>query len=227
MMCLIIKSRKRLYAAAAITFLAAITSNYAAPDDGELSKVEEYLALYEKGFVDEAVTGLKGEKAARPEAIEPPFYLGYIYGELRMYKEAAAEFRNCLEIDPDLPDVHYNLATALNGLGEYEEAARELQEALLLDPGYIDAMYNCGISYYYLGKYVEAIKMYKEAQKLEPDAYDIAFNLAMAYEELDPIVAMRMWENYVETVADDEATRPYYEAALKRMEKLSERTPGP
>lgn len=196
-------------------------------DNGGLSEIDEYLTLYEKGFVEEAITGLKGEKAARPEAVEPPFYLGYIYGELRMYKEAAGEFRNCLEINPDLPDVHYNLGTALNGLGEYGEAASELEEVLLLDPGYSDAMYNCGISYYYLGDYVKAIKMYKETQKLEPDAYDIAFNLAMAYEELDPVVAARMWENYVESIKADEAAGPYYEAALTRMEQLRERLPGP
>jgi tetratricopeptide (TPR) repeat protein len=196
-------------------------------DVSEPSEVEEYLVLYEKGFVEEAITGLKSEKSARPEDIRPPFYLGYIYGDLKVYKEAAAEFRNCLEINPDLPDVHYNLGTALNGLGEYEEATREFQEALLLDPGYVDAMYNCGVSYYYSGKYIEAIKMYKEAEELELGAYDIAFNLAVAYEELDPVVAMRMWENYVDSIEDDESARPYYDAAIKRMERLRERTPGP
>lgn len=211
--------------AAFILFIGAV-STYSAPEESETSEVEDYLVLYEKGFVEEAITGLKSEKAARPEAVEPPFYLGYIYGELRMYKEAAAELRNCLEINPDLPDVHYNLGTALNGLGEYEEAAKEFREALLLDPGYVDAMYNCGISYYYMGDFVEAIKTYKEAQKLEPDAFDIGFNLAMAYEELDPVVALRMWENYIETAAADEAAGSYYEAAVKRTEQLREYTPG-
>jgi tetratricopeptide (TPR) repeat protein len=208
-----------------LTIAATLTT--AAADEGEPSEVEEYLTLFEKGFVEEAITGLKSAKAARPEAIEPPFYLGCVYGELRMYKEAAGEFRNCLEIDPDLPDVHYNLGTALNGLGEYDEAAREFQEALLLNPGYVDAMYNCGISYYYLGKYVEAIRIYKEAEELEPNAYDIPFNLAVTYEELDSIVAMRMWENYVESIENDESARPYYDAAIKRMERLRERAPGP
>lgn len=211
----------------ALLITAATVFTAAAVDVKEPSEVEEYLVLYEKGFVEEAITGLKGEKTARPEDIKPPFYLGYIYGDLKVYEEAAAEFRNCLEINPDLPDVHYNLGTALNGLGEYEEAAREFQEALLLDPGYVDAMYNCGVSYYYSGKYIEAIKMYKEAEELEPGAYDIVFNLAVAYEELDPVVAMRMWENYVERIGDDESAQPYYDAAIKRMERLRERAAGP
>jgi tetratricopeptide (TPR) repeat protein len=149
-----------------LTIAATLTT--AAAGEGEPSEVEEYLTLFEKGFVEEAIAGLKSAKAARPEAIEPPFYLGCVYGELRMYKEAAGEFRNCLEINPDLPDVHYNLGTALNGL-----------------------------------------------------------DLAVTYEELDSIVAMRMWENYVESIENDESARPYYDAAIKRMERLRERAPGP
>ncbi|MCI0481563.1 MAG: tetratricopeptide repeat protein, partial [Candidatus Dadabacteria bacterium] len=97
---------------------ALLVAPLGAQDEPE-DRVREHMAMYNKGFVEEAVAGLQAEKTAHPEEIEPSFYLGYIYGKLRMYRVAAREFRYCLEINPDLPEIHYNLGTVLNSQGDY------------------------------------------------------------------------------------------------------------
>jgi tetratricopeptide (TPR) repeat protein len=190
--------------------------------DDVSERVDEHIAMYNRGFVEEALSGLQAEKLAHPEAIEPPYYLGYIYGKLRMFREAASEYQHCLDINPDLPEVHYNLGTVLNSQGDYENAALHFEEALLLDPDFADAMYNCGISYYNQGRYVDAIRIYKDAEKLDEDNKDIKFNLALTYEELDPIVALRMWEAFRDEFGDDKKS-DYYRAAKLHVEVLREK----
>lgn len=190
--------------------------------DDVSERVDEHIAMYNRGFVEEALSGLQAEKSAHPEAIEPPYYLGYIYGKLRMFREAANEYQHCLDINPDLPEVHYNLGTVLNSQGDYENAALHFEEALLLDPDFADAMYNCGISYYNQGRYVDAIRIYKDAEKLDEDNKDIKFNLALTYEELDPIVALRMWEVFRDEFADDRKS-DYYRAANLHVKVLREK----
>ncbi|MCP4229140.1 MAG: tetratricopeptide repeat protein [bacterium] len=195
---------------------------FSAAQDSVEENVEEHIAMYNRGFVEEAIAGLEAEKSAHPEAIEPSFCLGYVYGKLRMYRDAAREYRRCLDINPDLPEVHYNLGTVLNSQGDYENAALHFEEALLLDPDSADAMYNCGISYYNLGRYVDAVKIYKDAEKLDEDNKDIRFNLALTYEELDPVVALRMWETYSDEFGDDKSD-DYYLTAQLHIEVLREK----
>jgi tetratricopeptide (TPR) repeat protein len=204
----------------AIIFLILALSPVA--QDGVEKAVEEHIAMYNRGFVEEAIAGLEAEKSAHPEAIEPPFFLGYVYGKLGMYRDAAREYRHCLDIDPDLPEIHYNLGTVLNSQGDYENAALHFEETLLLDPDFSDAMYNCGISYYNLGRYVDAVKMYKDAEKLDEDNKDIRFNLALTYEELDPVVSLRMWEAFLEEFGDD-ISDDYYVNAQLHVEVLREK----
>lgn len=52
----------------------------------------------------------------------------------RRWQEATLEFRNAVQIDPDLAAAHWGLAQAYEQLGRATEAIEELQRAVKLDP---------------------------------------------------------------------------------------------
>ena len=51
-------------------------------------------------------------------------------------KRAVALFREILETDPGLVEVHHNLGTAYLGLGRLELAMDQFRAALALEPGH-------------------------------------------------------------------------------------------
>lgn len=51
--------------------------------------------------------------------------LGIVLSEQNKYKDAIADFRKAVELDPGQPDAHYRLARAYQALGEKNEAEKE------------------------------------------------------------------------------------------------------
>jgi tetratricopeptide (TPR) repeat protein len=66
------------------------------------------------------------------------------YLEEEKYAEAIIEFKNMLQVDPNLADAHYGLAKAFIGEKKIREAYWELQETVRLDPGNLDARLEYG-----------------------------------------------------------------------------------
>ncbi len=66
------------------------------------------------------------------------------YLEEEKHAEAIIEFKNMLQVDPNLADAHHGLAKALIGEKKIPEAYWELQETVRLDPGNLDARLEYG-----------------------------------------------------------------------------------
>jgi tetratricopeptide (TPR) repeat protein len=66
---------------------------------------------------------------------------GTAYLRLQEYERATSYLRKSLEIFPNQPQMHYNLAAALVFQGLGEEAVDELAKAVRLDPLYVRAWY--------------------------------------------------------------------------------------
>ena len=56
-------------------------------------------------------------------------------------EEAIAHYQRALELQPDLPTAHYNLAVAFLRQKRWDDAIPHLQAALRIDPNYPDANY--------------------------------------------------------------------------------------
>ena len=64
------------------------------------------------------------------------FHLGNALHRLGRLTESIAEYRESVRIDPDVPEVHYELAYALAQIpGQLAEAVAECQKMLSLRPG--------------------------------------------------------------------------------------------
>ena len=67
------------------------------------------------------------------------------------YEAAAEAFENAVEVNPSDGRARYNLALALQYLGESERAIVSYRRAIDIDPGLIDAYINLGNLYGELG----------------------------------------------------------------------------
>ena len=85
-----------------------------------------------------------------------------------------------MQLQPALIDAHYNLGTALNGVGRFEEAARAFTHVLTVNPNHVKALNNLGNSLRSAGKIAQAINAYSAAIVIDPDDADAHWNLSLA-----------------------------------------------
>lgn len=84
--------------------------------------------------------------------------LGTLYQNLGFFKKAINEFRNALELRPNLIDIKVLLGTAYRDMGDLPRAIKELEEAKSIKADYPQAGINLGITYYTMGKTSEAAR---------------------------------------------------------------------
>src|SRR5215469_10325333 len=76
----------------------------------------------------------------------------------KSWDDAIASYHKALELEPNDPLTHYNLALALKYKGEARDAVAEFQAALRLKPKWADAYYGWGAALYDLHDEAAAIK---------------------------------------------------------------------
>ena len=82
--------------------------------------------------------------------------------------EAIAQYRKALELRPDYPQAHNNLAGMLLQRGSAAEALQHYQEAVRLNPRYVDAFQNMARAYAAAGQFDEAVRSVQAALALSP-----------------------------------------------------------
>jgi len=87
------------------------------------------------------------------------------YLEEGKHAEAIIEFKNMLQMDPNLADAHHGLAKALIGEKKVRQAYWELEETVRLDPGNLDARLEYG-QFLLFGKDSEIEKALAQAEEV-------------------------------------------------------------
>lgn len=99
--------------------------------------------------------------------------------------EAAIEaYGHCLSLDPDVPEVHNNLGTALDRAGRLDEAIECFQRAHLLAPAYARPLVNLGRVLRLKGRAPEALASLERALALSPDSSAALTNLGFVLTDL-------------------------------------------
>ncbi len=100
--------------------------------------------------------------------------LGYVYGLSGRYQEAAAVYRQAVEINPNYFPAKFNLSFNYLKLEEFEKAL-EVLERLDRDLGNANTLShakirnNIGYALWKTGKKEEAVKFFREALTISPD----------------------------------------------------------
>lgn len=92
-------------------------------------------------------------------------------------------YLKALELDPENPEIHYNLALVYRDLGQHQLALNHFQKTLSLRPDFPEAQIDVGILYTQLKEWDLAIHHFeKAANNLLYQTPDIAFNnIGLAY----------------------------------------------
>jgi cytochrome c-type biogenesis protein CcmH/NrfG len=135
---------------------------------------------------------------------------------------AMAQYRKAIELDPNMPGLHFELGQAIlaNSTGEpaRQEAEKEFRLALSEDPNDPNSQYMLGEIEWMRGKPEQALEHYSEAARLEPDFVDARIALGRALTTLGhPQEALQQESEAVRLDPQNEAAHYRLAQAYRRL----------
>jgi hypothetical protein len=109
------------------------------------------------------------------------FYLGVVYGEAGMYREAMRAYKEAIRIKPGMAEAHYSLGGIYGNSGMGREAIEAYKQVIRIKPDMAEAHYNLGVLYGNSGMVKEAIEAYKQAIRIKPDMTEAHYDLGVIY----------------------------------------------
>lgn len=98
--------------------------------------------------------------------------LGTIYGDDKRYSEAADLFIKAVAINPEMVQIHDNLAITSLRANDYNRAMDEYKQVIEREPDNVNALYNLGVIYMSKGEYQNAKDLWERAAALNPEDAD-------------------------------------------------------
>src|SRR3984893_18040124 len=112
------------------------------------------------GFLFSAPSSAQTAQSYRQQAVE--------LSRNKSWDQAIASYRKALDLEPNDPDTHYNLALTLKYKGDAKQAVKEFEAALRLKPKWADAHYGLGATWYDLNDQAAALKEMSAAPDIDP-----------------------------------------------------------
>ncbi len=156
--------------------------------------VESPVSLSTVGKVEGISDAARREAAVMAEVLkkikdlttEGHFYRGNACYYAEDFKEAEAEYREALRLNPNYAEAHNSLGILLGkDLERYEEAEAEFRETLRVNPNDAEAHNNLGNLLGNLGRHEEAEAKYREALRINPDLAEAHNNLGVLLGNLE------------------------------------------
>jgi Flp pilus assembly protein TadD/peroxiredoxin len=139
------------------------------------------VAMFQRGYLDQAAASFKQVIAAKPEEPEAYYNLGTLYLRKNALPDARRFLEQTVKLRPDYPEAWNNLGMVAGQEGHAEEAIRNFQQSLSLRPGYVTALLNLGSLYRRQGSVQEAENLLSRALEIEPDNPEASYSLGMLY----------------------------------------------
>ncbi|MCA9793491.1 MAG: tetratricopeptide repeat protein [Candidatus Eremiobacteraeota bacterium] len=121
-----------------------------------------------RGDVETAVEALHELVRLRPSDVESHNQLGILLLDAGRPEEAAGAFRQALWLAPGSSGLRFNLANALDEMGDLEAARAELERVLSMDSNFKDAHFNLALVLEKLERGFEAYRHWKRYLQLDP-----------------------------------------------------------
>ncbi len=108
----------------------------------------------------------RSEQEAQPKTADAFFQRGLKSAQLGFPDRAAADFEEAAWIEPDDPEVQFNLGTAYLSMGDFEQAINNFTRAIDLNPGVADAHGNRAVAHAAISEDEKSEKDVAEAIRL-------------------------------------------------------------
>jgi tetratricopeptide (TPR) repeat protein len=123
---------------------------------------------------ERAVEGIKKDKVVWTN-------LGMAYFRNNQTDQALKALITASTLDPNDPEVRFNLGTVRRQKHDYAGAVTDLEVAVRLKPDDPQYQNNLGVAYRFAKREADAIKAFQKAIELAPNDASIHFNLAVVY----------------------------------------------
>ena len=146
---------------------------------GFLQEIYVNMAHIQEGDEPAAGTDALARALAKLELQHPEPYQTLAAAQVKLGRgrEAIANYRRAIKMDPASFQAHNNLGNLLADLGRPKEAIAEIQRAIDLDPLSAAAWNNLGLAHLDLGEAEKAAKAFEQAVRAHPLFSDAAMNL--------------------------------------------------
>jgi tetratricopeptide (TPR) repeat protein len=139
------------------------------------------VALFQRGYLDEAAESFKQVIAAKPQEAEAYYNLGTLYLRKNDFDQARQYLQQTVKLRPTHAEAWNNLGMLAAQTGQIEEAVRDFQQSLSIKPNYATALLNLGHLYRRAHNFSEAEDLLARAVEAEPDNPEANYNLGMLY----------------------------------------------
>ena len=109
--------------------------------------------------------------------------LGIVLMERGQFDEAAACYRDALELRPDYSEAYNNLGITRMEQGGWDDAMLCYRQALFLNANFVEAHYNLGRGFAAQGMKDEALASFEQAVQCKPDAAGALNELGNGYKD--------------------------------------------
>lgn len=134
-------------------------------------------ALEREGKLLESIAAHEQALKLDPGFVQALVNLISLYGRTGQFARAQQAFRNAADINPDIPELHYNFGVLLTQQERMIEAASEFQTCLQLNPYYAEAHFNYAAIIESQGKLDDAAKHFRKAIENKSDFAAAYFHL--------------------------------------------------
>jgi len=139
------------------------------PQPGELQALHH---LYQTGQIALAEHRALALSARHPKSAAALNLLAMCQQGQGKLREAAATFRKILVLDPNIAELHFNLAAIYTQLNDAKAAMAGYRKALQLKPDFCVAHFNLGALLQQQNQLAEAAKHYQQAVQQQPGFFE-------------------------------------------------------
>lgn len=105
------------------------------------------------------------------------------------YSEAVKSYQQAIQLQPNTPDLYFNLGIAQTNCNQLELAVIAYQKAIKLNPHFFEAFGNLGTLFQRLGQLETAVSHYQEGLRINPQDARGHFNLGTALRDQGNLAA--------------------------------------
>ncbi len=160
------------------------------PGQADLQTIIQALNTGQVGFAESASKKLL---KTYPRSFSVLNLYGNALAAQNKFKDAVSVFRKATEIDPNVPEIYFNMGILLTNLNRVDEAINSYKKVLRLKPELTDALYNLGYALQSQNRFEEAGSYYQKAIEQQPNFLEAIANLGVCLQEqgrLDEAVAI-------------------------------------
>ncbi len=109
------------------------------------------------------------------------------------FVEAKLIYKKIIKINPNFPNVYYNLGNILKDLGEFDRAIDCYQKVIKIEPKNVSALNNLGVLYREIKEYQKAIFYFNKVVAINPNLIIVYLNLGYAFWGLENLDKAKLY----------------------------------